>query len=128
VPRKSWWTSAKEILVRDSIACYLPRLTTLRTVPQDYDDLLSYYTRAGYRVIAVAGKTIEGLSWLKAQRMKRYGSPSFPEPHDVLSNFLEANKLRAVFVSLDWLSLRTSSNLEQRPQFFRYDLPTCPVG
>jgi magnesium-transporting ATPase (P-type) len=41
------------------------------TVPQDYDDLLSYYTKRGYRVIAVAGKSIEGLSWLKAQRMKR---------------------------------------------------------
>lgn len=40
-------------------------------VPQDYDDLLSYYTKRGYRVIAMAGKSIEGLSWLKAQRMKR---------------------------------------------------------
>jgi hypothetical protein len=40
-------------------------------VPQDYDDLLSYYTKRGYRVIAIAGKSIEGLSWLKAQRMKR---------------------------------------------------------
>jgi cation-transporting ATPase 13A3/4/5 len=40
-------------------------------VPQDYDDLLSYYTKRGYRVIAIAGKSIEGLSWLKEQRMKR---------------------------------------------------------
>ncbi|KAF5380526.1 hypothetical protein D9615_004513 [Tricholomella constricta] len=39
--------------------------------PQDYEDLLSYYTKRGYRVIAIAGKSIEGLSWLKAQRMKR---------------------------------------------------------
>ncbi|KAJ7497400.1 hypothetical protein FB451DRAFT_1211342 [Mycena latifolia] len=39
--------------------------------PQDYDDLLSYYTKRGYRVIAIAGKSIDGLSWLKAQRMKR---------------------------------------------------------
>ncbi|KAJ7287425.1 Ca-transporting ATPase [Mycena rebaudengoi] len=39
--------------------------------PHDYDDLLSYYTKRGYRVIAMAGKSIEGLSWLKAQRMKR---------------------------------------------------------
>ncbi|KAF8161197.1 P-type ATPase [Crassisporium funariophilum] len=39
--------------------------------PQDYDDLLSYYTKRGFRVIAIAGKSIEGLSWLKAQRMKR---------------------------------------------------------
>lgn len=40
-------------------------------VPQDYDDLLSYYTKRGYRVIAIAGKSIEGLSWLKAQKLKR---------------------------------------------------------
>ncbi|GJJ06581.1 hypothetical protein Clacol_000774 [Clathrus columnatus] len=39
--------------------------------PRDYDDLLSYYTNRGFRVIAVAGKSIEGLTWLKAQRMKR---------------------------------------------------------
>ncbi|KAH9083670.1 P-type ATPase [Lactarius deliciosus] len=39
--------------------------------PDDYDDLLSYYTKRGYRVIAIAGKSIEGLSWLKAQRIKR---------------------------------------------------------
>lgn len=41
-------------------------------VPDDYDDLLSYYTKRGYRVIAIAGKSIEGLSWLKAQKMKRH--------------------------------------------------------
>ncbi|KDQ53585.1 hypothetical protein JAAARDRAFT_137089 [Jaapia argillacea MUCL 33604] len=39
--------------------------------PQDYEDLLSYYTKRGYRVIAIAGKSIESLSWLKAQRLKR---------------------------------------------------------
>ena len=41
-------------------------------VPTDYDDLLSYYTKRGYRVIAMAGKSIEGLTWLRAQRLKRY--------------------------------------------------------
>lgn len=40
-------------------------------VPGDYEDMLSYYTKHGYRVIALAGKSIEGLSWLKAQKMKR---------------------------------------------------------
>ncbi|KAI0682979.1 Ca-transporting ATPase [Cytidiella melzeri] len=39
--------------------------------PDDYDDLLAYYTKRGYRVIAMAGKSIEGLTWLKAQKMKR---------------------------------------------------------
>ncbi|KLO18416.1 Ca-transporting ATPase [Schizopora paradoxa] len=41
------------------------------SLPDDYDDLLSYYTKRGYRVIAIAGKSIEGLTWLRAQRMKR---------------------------------------------------------
>lgn len=41
------------------------------TLPEDYEDLLSYYTKHGYRVIALAGKSIPGLSWIKAQRMKR---------------------------------------------------------
>lgn len=44
---------------------------TYFVVPHDYDDLLSYYTKRGYRVIAMAGKSIEGLSWLKAQRLNR---------------------------------------------------------
>lgn len=34
--------------------------------------MLSYYTRNGFRVIAIAGKSIEGLTWLRAQRMRRY--------------------------------------------------------
>jgi len=95
------------------------KLTTSRTVPQDYDDLLSYYTRAGYRVIAVAGKSIEGLTWLKAQRMKRYGLPDSLRLYDAPSDFPSVNKLKAVFVSLDWSSLRISSNRGQRLRFFR---------
>ncbi|CCO31350.1 hypothetical protein BN14_05390 [Rhizoctonia solani AG-1 IB] len=39
--------------------------------PGDYEDMLSYYTKHGYRVIALAGKSMEGLSWLRAQKMKR---------------------------------------------------------
>lgn len=39
--------------------------------PADYDDLLSYYTKRGYRVIAIAGKSVDGLTWLKAQKLKR---------------------------------------------------------
>lgn len=39
--------------------------------PKDYDDLLGYYTKHGYRVIACAGKTMPGMSWIKAQRMRR---------------------------------------------------------
>lgn len=40
-------------------------------VPNDYEDMLSYYTRNGFRVIAIAGKSVEGMTWLRAQRMRR---------------------------------------------------------
>jgi cation-transporting P-type ATPase 13A2 len=39
--------------------------------PADYDELLSYYTHKGYRVIGCATKHIKKLSWVKAQKMKR---------------------------------------------------------
>lgn len=40
-------------------------------VPDDYEDLLSYYTHKGYRVIACATKHLKKLSWIKSQKMKR---------------------------------------------------------
>ncbi|KAI1462204.1 hypothetical protein F4805DRAFT_409700 [Annulohypoxylon moriforme] len=39
--------------------------------PEDYDELLSYYTHKGYRVIACATRYIKKLSWVKSQKMKR---------------------------------------------------------
>ncbi|KAH8167765.1 hypothetical protein CIB48_g488 [Xylaria polymorpha] len=39
--------------------------------PDDYEDLLSYYTHKGYRVIACATKHLKKLSWIKSQKMKR---------------------------------------------------------
>ncbi|KAI0840195.1 hypothetical protein F5Y06DRAFT_263921 [Hypoxylon sp. FL0890] len=39
--------------------------------PSDYDELLSYYTHKGYRVIACATKYIKKLSWVKSQKIKR---------------------------------------------------------
>ncbi|KAL7423997.1 hypothetical protein Q5752_001582 [Cryptotrichosporon argae] len=44
--------------------------------PIDYEDMLSYYTRNGFRVIAIAGKSVDGLTWLKAQRMRREAAES----------------------------------------------------
>lgn len=41
------------------------------TVPSDYDELLSYYTHKGYRVIACATRHLHKLSWVKAQKMTR---------------------------------------------------------
>ncbi|RYP48964.1 hypothetical protein DL768_005236 [Monosporascus sp. mg162] len=42
------------------------------TLPHDYEELLSYYTHKGYRVIACATKHIAKLPWVKSQKMKRH--------------------------------------------------------
>ncbi|QGI78854.1 hypothetical protein CEK25_005583 [Fusarium fujikuroi] len=39
--------------------------------PDDYDELLSWYTHKGYRVIGVASRHLKKLSWVKAQKMSR---------------------------------------------------------
>ncbi|KAI8057924.1 hypothetical protein BDF22DRAFT_724886 [Syncephalis plumigaleata] len=41
------------------------------TLPDDFDKLLATYTHRGYRVIACAGKSMDQLSWVKSQRIKR---------------------------------------------------------
>lgn len=41
------------------------------TLPADYHEVLENYTRRGYRVIALAAKSIPALTWVKAQRLKR---------------------------------------------------------
>ncbi|KAK4050588.1 hypothetical protein OIV83_003314 [Microbotryomycetes sp. JL201] len=41
------------------------------TLPEDYEEMLAYYTKHGFRVIALAGKSMPGLTWVKAQRLKR---------------------------------------------------------
>lgn len=46
-------------------------MANLHQVPDDYDELLSYYTHKGYRVIACATKHMKKLSWVKTQKMKR---------------------------------------------------------
>ncbi|QDS69980.1 hypothetical protein FKW77_003032 [Venturia effusa] len=39
--------------------------------PQDYEELLGYYTHRGFRVIACATKSIPKLNWVKVQKMGR---------------------------------------------------------
>ncbi|RGB37802.1 hypothetical protein C1646_733303 [Rhizophagus diaphanus] len=41
------------------------------TIPDDYDELLNYYTHHGFRVIACASKSFNNLNWVKAQKIKR---------------------------------------------------------
>lgn len=41
------------------------------SLPEDFEELLSHYAHLGYRVLALAGKYLPGLSWYKAQKMER---------------------------------------------------------
>lgn len=41
------------------------------SIPLQYESHLEYYTKCGYRVIALAHRTIRNISWLKAQKMAR---------------------------------------------------------
>ena len=44
---------------------------SMLAVPSDYAEVLDNYTRHGYRVIALAAKSIPALTWVKAQRLRR---------------------------------------------------------
>ncbi|KAK1925519.1 putative cation transporting ATPase [Papiliotrema laurentii] len=63
-------SSSMEIYVKGAPEV-MPEICDPASFPLDYEDMLSYYTRNGFRVIAIAGKSIEDLTWLKAQRMRR---------------------------------------------------------
>lgn len=59
-----------DIYVKGAPEC-MPEICRPESFPSDYDELLSYYTHRGFRVIACARKTIPKISWLKIQKMKR---------------------------------------------------------
>lgn len=59
--------------------------------PQDYEELLSYYTHRGFRVIACATKAIPKLNWVKVQKMKREEAES---KLDFLGFIIFENKLK----------------------------------
>ncbi|KFZ06971.1 hypothetical protein V501_06875 [Pseudogymnoascus sp. VKM F-4519 (FW-2642)] len=59
--------------------------------PNDYDELLTYYTHRGFRVIACARRHIPKLSWVKVQRMKRSEAES---QLDFIGLIIFENKLK----------------------------------
>lgn len=64
---------------------------SLFVVPVDYDDLLSFYTHRGFRVIACATKHIETLNWTKVEKMRRQDAES---NLDFLGFIIFQNKLK----------------------------------
>ena len=63
----------------------------LSVVPVDYDDLLSFYTHRGFRVIACATKHIESLNWTEVEKMRRQDAES---DLDFLGFIIFENKLK----------------------------------
>ncbi len=61
-------------------------------VPVDYDDLLSFYTHRGFRVIACATKHIETLNWTKVEQMRRQDAES---DLDFIGFIIFQNKLKS---------------------------------
>lgn len=59
-----------DIYVKGAPEC-MKDICKAESFPSDYEDLLSFYTHRGFRVIAVATKRIPKLSWMKVQKMKR---------------------------------------------------------
>lgn len=66
-------------------------MLTAQIVPSDYDELLSFYTHKGYRVIGCAAKHLNKLSWVKAQKMKR---PDVESGLDFVGFIIFENKLK----------------------------------
>ena len=61
--------------------------------PMDYENLLSYYTHRGFRVIACATKHIDDLGWKEVQQMTRHEAESKLE---FLGFIIFENKLKKV--------------------------------
>ena len=59
--------------------------------PLDYEDLLSYYTHRGFRVIACATKHVDNIGWQKVQQMTRAEAESNLE---LLGFIIFENKLK----------------------------------
>ncbi|KAF8477462.1 P-type ATPase-like protein [Kalaharituber pfeilii] len=67
---KQFKAQGADIYVKGAPEC-MPDICVPESFPEDYDELLAYYTHRGYRVIGCATKHIPKLSWVKAQKMKR---------------------------------------------------------
>ncbi|KAL2114590.1 hypothetical protein VUR80DRAFT_4573 [Thermomyces stellatus] len=64
-----------DVYVKGAPEC-LRDICNEESFPDDYEELLSYYTHKGYRVIGCATKHIPKLSWVKAQKMNREDAES----------------------------------------------------
>lgn len=72
---KQFGASETQIFLKGAPEC-MPEVCRHETFPEDYNDLLNYYTHRGFRVIGVATKTLTKTNWVKIQKMKRQDAES----------------------------------------------------
>lgn len=89
--------SQRRVSAPHAPSCEAQDLIRVFQVPADYDELLSYYTHKGYRVIGCATKHIKKLSWVKAQKMKR---PEVESGLDFVGFIIFENKLKPTTASV----------------------------
>ncbi|CAG8982112.1 hypothetical protein HYALB_00003204 [Hymenoscyphus albidus] len=79
-----------DIYVKGAPEC-MKEICRPESFPNDYEELLAYYTHRGFRVIACATKHIKKLNWVKVQKMKRDDAES---GLDFLGFIIFENKLK----------------------------------
>ena len=72
---RQFGATSGDIYVKGAPEC-MKDICIAESFPVDYEELLSYYTHRGFRVIACATKHMKKLNWIKAQKMERSDAES----------------------------------------------------
>jgi cation-transporting ATPase 13A2 len=110
---RAFGQKSADVFVKGAPEC-MREICRPESFPPDYEELLSYYTHKGYRVIGCATRQITKLSWVKAQKMARHDVESGlefvgfiifenklkPTTADVLHELLQSN-IPAIMVTGD---------------------------
>ncbi|KAH8821701.1 P-type ATPase-like protein [Xylogone sp. PMI_703] len=67
---RNFGSQGVDVFVKGAPEC-MKDICNPESFPSDYEDLLTYYTHRGFRVIACATRHIAKLNWVKVQKMKR---------------------------------------------------------
>ncbi|KAI9687538.1 MAG: hypothetical protein M1822_002148 [Bathelium mastoideum] len=72
---RHYQSAGADVYVKGAPEC-MAEICRPESFPDDYQQLLGFYTHRGYRVIACATKSFSKMSWLKIQKMKRSDAES----------------------------------------------------
>ncbi|KAL9079736.1 MAG: hypothetical protein Q9157_001409 [Trypethelium eluteriae] len=72
---RQYQSAGADVFVKGAPEC-MADICRPESFPEDYEELLGFYTHRGYRVIACATKSFSKMTWLKIQKMKRADAES----------------------------------------------------